>query len=156
MSEIHNQGGRCAAAIYFSPADMKNVFFIMSIIRKKGCCWGTCGGVHESMHYKLRGRERSHSRLKTETKRGSDVNMSASSNAWIKSFRHLTEAKQSWNDKLVSESEEEKMELGGWVCWKLFHQGSRSFGNALSLASSSSQRITPNLLFFTHTHTHTE
>ncbi|KAG7333722.1 hypothetical protein KOW79_002129 [Hemibagrus wyckioides] len=34
--------------------------------------------------------------------------MSASPNAWIKSFRHLTEAKQSRNDKLVSESEEER------------------------------------------------
>lgn len=89
------------------------IFLYPECYQKKGLHGGTCGGVQEGMHYKSRGRERSRSRLKTETGRGSDANMSASSNAWIKSFRHLTEAKQSRNDKLVSGSEEERWSSEG-------------------------------------------
>ncbi len=63
-----------------------------------------------------RQRQRSRPRLEMETKRGSDANMSASFNVCIKSFRHLKEARQNRNDKLVfGNSESEKAGVGGAV-----------------------------------------
>ncbi len=61
-----------------------------------------------------RQRQRNRPRLEMETKRGSDANMSASFNVCIKSFRHLKEARQNRNDKLVfGNSESEKAGVGG-------------------------------------------
>lgn len=85
---------------------------------KMGLIWGksfygTCGSLCE--HVRWRQRQRSRPRLEMETKRGSDANMSASFNVCIKSFRHLKEAKQNRNDKLVfGNSESEEAVMGGY------------------------------------------
>ncbi len=82
--------------------------FKMGLIWGKSFC-GTCG----SLYVGDRDRE-NRPRLEMETKRGSDANMSASFNVCIKSFRHLKEARQNRNDKLVfGNSESEKAGVGG-------------------------------------------